>query len=665
MQAGRRRGACATCHYRKVKCDISAVGTPCANCRKSGRGDCRMHQKRRRIVSRPATIPVPIAVSSGLPTHSLPGSHLQYELDIGGGPIDVQPLTGQLPSTSTALPGLAREECRTLLVEFVEQPSLSDRPIDRDARVTYIGTDVSNLNFLTSQRSADRNVCHHPSNRIARQHTAHEPDRLPADALELPDKAVVDWLLDAYFEHVNPGFPVVDEQRFRPQYEARDPSNPPSLLLLQAMLLVGAHVRYGEEEREQTKATFFRRAKTLFDARFERNRDVVVQAALLLTWHSDGAEDVAANAWFWTHTAATIAIGLGMHRDADASRLISHNKRMWRRVFWLLFSNDVALALQYGRPQAIRLEDCDVQSLRTEDFGECGRQTQIEFTMQSVRLSIIASDAMKQRFGPTTNRDQTMLALSDADRKLARWTNDLPGHLRLRPTLSLDLYASMVHLNYSTLLILLHRPRPPSSTVQDAMKPEDADICSAAASHIQSLAEALRERDMLKYLPNSSVHILFTAMIQLSVETRLSNPVLAVAAQRRFDSTLASVSSLATVWPQADPILYFFEHRSKRWQHDKSGAFDTAQSSGDHMNHVQNEASAGAQLEVRGEDFRPDMANDELLPLHGADWQQLFQDGTVDLPDYNADIPDWDQWRTHYWEGPSYESLSPDFNFGT
>ncbi|KAK5121607.1 hypothetical protein LTR85_004779 [Meristemomyces frigidus] len=667
MQAGRQRGACATCHYRKVKCDISTAGIPCATCRKAGRNDCKVHQKRRRVGARSAAVPVPIAAAIDEAALGAPAPILHHGSGGGSGPTEDITLLDVQPASKAALPGFSGEECRTLLVEFVEQPSLNDRPIDRDARVTYIGTDVSNLNFLTRQRSAEQgpNVCHHPSNRIARQYIVHEPDRLPTDALQLPDKAVVDALLDCYFKHANPGFPVVDEGRFRAQYGARDPHNPPSLLLLQAMLMVGAHVAYPAPDKEAMKATFFRRAKTLFDARFERCRDEAVQAALLLTWHFDGAEDVAANAWFWTRTAATIAIGLGMHRDAEPSTLVPHNKRMWRRVFWLLFSLDVALALQYGRPQAIRLDDCDVQPLREGDFVDCGHQTQVAFTMQSVRLSIIISDAMRQRFRPNANHQERTSALVDADQRLAQWTLGLPEQLRLRPTLSLDLYASMLHLSYNTFLILLHRPRPPGSTVHDVMKPEDADICSAAASHVQSLADALRERDMLKYLPNSTVHVLFTAMIQLSVEVRFANPVLAIAAQRRFDSILASMRSLANVWPQADPILYYFEHLSKRRQQEEQAMLEGASSNGIGLDHAQNEAFAGAELGAHGVVFDHTGAETENALLQGGDWQHLFQDGMIDMQDYSAGLPDWDEWRTHYWEGPSYESLSPEFNFIT
>jgi transcriptional regulatory protein AMDR len=395
MIPGRRRAACgkslhmyttlrlmltettATCHARKVKCDVTIVGVPCTTCKKSGRDDCEVHQKKRRLNGSAPRAPYPLAAAGGDYAAPPPGSDGDYATSPYASRTSSYLPPRQLPYTTSTYHGLTGEEYSSHLVQFVEQPALNERPIDRDARVTYVGTDVSNLSFLTRQKSAERaaNVRHHPTNRIARQLTAHEPDRLPAEALQLPEKQLVDRLLQAYFRNLNTGFPVVDELRFMAQYDARDPSNPPSLLLLQSILVAGAHIYYNDKaEREAMKALFFRRAKMLVDARFERNRDVVVQSALLLTWHSDGhgAEDVAANAYFWIHHVATIALGLGMHRDAEPSTLVEHNKRMWRRVFWLLFASDVEIAMQYGRPQAVQIEDCDVQELRASDFGDCG-----------------------------------------------------------------------------------------------------------------------------------------------------------------------------------------------------------------------------------------------------------------------------------------------------
>jgi transcriptional regulatory protein AMDR len=179
-------------------------------------------------------------------------------------------------------------------------------------------------------------------------------DHVPRESFNLPDQAVADELVDAYFTHVNPGCPIIDEDTFMSQYRSRDPHNAPSLLILQSILLVGAHVCRPRPARDTLKSTFFRRAKMLFEARVERNRDLLVQAALLLTWYSDPVDDdVASNAHFWVGIAARIATGLGMHRNAGSSTLVPQDKRMWRRTWWILVQFDVAISLQYGRPQAM------------------------------------------------------------------------------------------------------------------------------------------------------------------------------------------------------------------------------------------------------------------------------------------------------------------------
>lgn len=213
---------------------------------------------------------------------------------------------------------------------------------------------MSNVNFLVRQRNAeDSDSVHHvAADEVVGRFVAHNPDRIPREAFILPDRQLSDQLVEAYFTHVNVGCPLVDEEIFMEKYR-QDPAASPSFLVLQAILLVGAHVSRELPDRDALKETFFRRAKMLYDSRLEKNRDFIIQAALLLTWHSDGPDDTEANAWFWVGIAARTAMGLGLHRYRSPEKVVHIDTRTWRRIWWILVQFDVAVSLFYGRPQAM------------------------------------------------------------------------------------------------------------------------------------------------------------------------------------------------------------------------------------------------------------------------------------------------------------------------
>ena len=110
--------------------------------------------------------------------------------------------------------------------------------------------------------------------------------KVAENAGALPTKEVRDDLLESFFEKIHPGFPIVDEIQFKTRYA--DPENPPPLLLLQSVLLAGAHVSQHPKvaaSRSLVKMALFRRAKALFDMHFENDRMHLVQSALLFSWH--------------------------------------------------------------------------------------------------------------------------------------------------------------------------------------------------------------------------------------------------------------------------------------------------------------------------------------------------------------------------------------------
>ncbi|KAL3495386.1 fungal-specific transcription factor domain-containing protein [Aspergillus germanicus] len=609
--------ACIHCHRRKVRCDARVVGLPCSNCRSAGKTDCRIHEKKKRLAVRSILDPVPIR--SRPPSHEQGAKSFSPTTPSGETPNafttafrGVQPdlvTATNVASQSTHSPitqhndkvagctvnkgvryhdmspdskvpgynrnpvsdgseGESRAEIEKRLVKLIDEEASDTREIQRGVRAIYVGHELSNMSFLIrQQRNTDDDVYHFAGNEIPRRQLRTGHDQLLLDALTLPDPALADELVQAYFTQVNTGYPIVEEDLFMTQYRNRDPADAPPILLLQAILLVGAHVTRPRAERDALKEIFFRRAKWLFDNRIERNRDILVQAALLLTWHSDAADDdVSANAHFWIGVASRIATGLGMHRNPVCSRFVPRDRRMWRRLWYILVQFDVMVSLSYGRPQAINLEDSDVSPLTASDFEGCGPGVQADFVIHFSELCTMISYIIRERFGLRISAERRKAALLEADEALANWSLRLPDRLRLRAS-DMDAWSAMLHLSYNNFLILLHRPHPRASAYSDDYGPHDAEICSAAAGVIASIFEELRLHDRLKFLWYSGVHTLFTAMIQVRVELRFSNPVLAINALRRFDSASYSLRELAQFWSHASTILRLFED-SRRLQED-------------------------------------------------------------------------------------------------
>ncbi|KAK2821090.1 hypothetical protein FQN49_007723 [Arthroderma sp. PD_2] len=619
-------------------------------------------------------------------------------LDIPGQKEDSYPAASVMDYSPTANQDISPDEDESSerdkqLAKLIDEES-THRKIQKGVRVIYVGQDVSNLNFLLRQQHLDRDdeVYHFATNEISRKYIECGFEQVPRDAFILPEPALADELVDAYFKHVNPGFPILAEDIFMAQYRGRDSSDAPSLLVLQAVLLAGAHVSRPRPMRDTLKAAFFRRAKILFEARVERNRDIMVQAALLLTWYSDPIDDdVAANAHYWVGVAARIATGLGMHRNSGSSMIVPHDKRMWRRAWWILVQFDVMVSLQYGRPQAINLDDCDVEPLRASDFEGCGPNIQKDYVIQFTELCCMISFIVRERFGLRIAPERRKVILSEADKALANWSIKLPDTVRMS-TADMDAWPALLHLTYNNFLILLHRPHPRASA--DTYAHNDAEICSAAAGVIVSIFEELREKDRVKYLWSSSVNTLFTAMIQIRVELRFSNPVLAINALRRFDSTLVSLRSLSKYWHNAESILQLFES-SKRLKHDmqmvKSKQSSTARPRegdiasksvegptpqaevplpqsqlqnwwpkpefGDRLNYF---THPGSMVPVSGPQQQqpqpqPQPQPSEQLPGQGADWRQLFTFAESEpcgavVPENLNDMED--EWRELYLHDP-------------
>jgi hypothetical protein len=224
------------------------------------------------------------------------------------------------------------------------KPKFARAPIKEAGRVAYLG-ESSNLSLLVHDRHGTTDVVHYPLPETIRGARARltEPDQVEIEILQqrgaflLPPRSLCDELVEAYFRWVAPVVPVINKSQFMKRYQ--DTKNPPSLLLLQAVLLAGSRVCTNPQLMDSTGSTtpaamtFYKRAKALFDANYEDDRITIVQALILMGWYWEGPEgekkeqieyidlarsnigaDVTKNVFYWTRVAVIVAQGSGMHR---------------------------------------------------------------------------------------------------------------------------------------------------------------------------------------------------------------------------------------------------------------------------------------------------------------------------------------------------------------
>jgi hypothetical protein len=244
------------------------------------------------------TPPAPPSVSSSDAVPARPESAAPR--DVPAEKIGVNTTAG-MPQTEGSEQYYSRQQHNNSTYVQYMKPKFARAPIKEAGRVAYLG-ESSNLSLLVQDRHGTTDVVHYPLPENVRGARAriNELDNVEIDILHqrgaflLPPRALCDELVDAYFQWIAPVVPVINRSRFMRRY--RDPKNPPSLLLLQAILLAGSRVCNNPQLMDANGSTtpaamtFYKRAKALYDANYEDDRVTIVQALILMGWYWEGPE---------------------------------------------------------------------------------------------------------------------------------------------------------------------------------------------------------------------------------------------------------------------------------------------------------------------------------------------------------------------------------------
>ncbi|KAG6000978.1 Cutinase transcription factor 1 alpha [Claviceps maximensis] len=575
--------ACETCHARKVRCDAASLGVPCTNC-VAFQIECRIptpkrkkpqnagsHTNRDSDSEREGTDDRPNQTSPGNSGASFPR-----------GPTVSHTSDGTPSSSMTEAQARQEEVDKGTYLNLVMKPKFTRAPITEAGRVAFLG-ESSNLTLLVHDRQGSSDVVHYPLPENVRGSRARltELDNVEIDVLHqrgaflLPPRSLCDELIEAYFKWVHPIVPVINRCRFMTQY--RDPKNPPSLLLLQAVLLAGTRVCTNAQLMDANGSTtpaaltFYKRAKALYDANYEDDRVTIVQSLLLMGWYWEGPEDVTKNVFYWSRVATIVAQGSGMHRSVEQSQLSKSDKRLWKRIWWTLFTRDRSVAVALGRPVHINLDDSDVEMLTEDDFieDESNRATEfapdpihVQFFLQYVKLCEIMGLVLSQQYSVASKgRPRNAIDLTHSDMALADWLQNCPKIVYWEMPRH-HFWSALLHSNYYTTLCLLHRAHMPPSGLKgfpDGAPYPSRNIAFQAAAMITSIVDNLAAHKELRYCPAFIVYSLFSALIMHVYQMRSPVPSIQQVTQNRLRSCMQALKEVSRVWLVGKMVYTLFE----------------------------------------------------------------------------------------------------------
>ncbi|PGH20777.1 hypothetical protein AJ80_03404 [Polytolypa hystricis UAMH7299] len=371
----------------------------------------------------------------------------------------------------------------------------------------------------------------------------------------LPSESLQDELIDLFFHWVAPMLPVVNKTTFLAMH--RDPLDSPPLLLQQAVYLAGSRVYHKKDDVESSRqheapdsAAFFKRAKALYDAGYERDAVTVVQSLVLMSWYWYGPEDATENGLFyWSRLATAIAQSCKMHRSAGLTHLTPSERRMWKRIWWTLFTRDRAVAAAYGRPVSILVEDMDVEMITEDDFADdqehlASNPIAAKYFVHYVKLckvlGIVVCHQKKGRIGQAE--------FAKFELALCNWMQECPKELQWQQTRH-EFWPALLTASYHAIVGYLHELQPVSTCRKSSQA-----IALHSTSVILSILQSLISHNEISYSPPSVIYNVFIVLAIVRKQLATATPTLVLQFQKKIEVCLQVLTAISNTWPIARVI---------------------------------------------------------------------------------------------------------------
>lgn len=278
-----------------------------------------------------------------------------------------------------------------------------------------------------------------------------------ASEVEAIEALVRPWgpkLLELFWRHVQPSYPIIFRDGLMQAYEHREAPCP----LLGAIYLVATRWWQYDPDlsvRPMPDVTSLRKhVYRSIHCSYHSPKLSSIQAMLLVLQCQPEDPLNPDHTFDWGLTCQALAIGqcLGLHLDASDWSIPRTERNVRKRLAWALYMQDRWTAVAYGRPVHIHDDDWAVTQLEDADFADCdlteARESEEErrsmtvtgkqHFLRMVRLSQILSNVLSGFYTVKRSSEQDTAVLFHRARpildELNMWSMSVPKALGMHVT---------------------------------------------------------------------------------------------------------------------------------------------------------------------------------------------------------------------------------------
>ncbi|TFK44159.1 fungal-specific transcription factor domain-containing protein [Crucibulum laeve] len=348
-----------------------------------------------------------------------------------------------------------------------------------------------------------------------------------------PEDDLLSSLIDAYFLHFNPFFPLLHRPTFLNSI-AQGLHLTDTMFGGIVLLVCALGSRYSDDPR-----VFVENSGTKRSAGWVWCDQVCIMRKSLFkrpTLHElqlHAASETPQGIWAEIGLALRLCQEVGAHRRLCAKKTPSAEDELWKRAFWVILSFERLSSSTSGRPCGIQDEDFDLElPLECDDeYWEHGFQQPVgvpstmEFFNCYLSLMDILAYAMrviysikrpKNLFGRIIHPTEQQI-ISELDSAMNNWMDSVPEHLKWNPNCANELFlkqSAALYATYYHLQIFIHRPFIPSPRNPHPVTFPSLAICTNAARSCCHVLEAYSRLNILP-LPHLQLTAFTSAVILL------------------------------------------------------------------------------------------------------------------------------------------------------